>query len=246
MKKTLALFAFAALLSGQAFATYIVVLKDGTQYKAKSKWTIANGKALVTLASGTVIALNPNLIDAARSEQVTKLGLGDVTVLGTEPTQQTAAQKAAPSLGQLVRSARRGQAVPTPVGPVTVKPSTGTAPATPAEVPDQLDSRLKDTFERAYENVGIFEHKLTGTNRSVRVELTADNEDKVFNALSATAFLLVRNAGLDNTQIDVVEVFMKTTNGGAAGRFQMNRADADSISNNVISLPEYFVRKVIY
>lgn len=245
MKKTFALFAFAALLCGQAFATYIVVLRDGTQYKAKAKWTISNGKALVTLESGTVIALNPNLIDAAKSEQVTKLGLGDVTVLGTEPAQQTAASKAGPSLGQLVRSARHSTTTPTAPAPAPVT-AAGTAPASPAEVPDQLDGRLKDTFERGYENVGIFEHKLTGTNRNVRVELTADNEDKVFNAISATAFLILRNAGLENTQIEMVELFMKTTNGGAAGRFQMNRADADAISNKAISLPDYFVRKVIY
>jgi hypothetical protein len=113
-------------------------------------------------------------------------------------------------------------------------------------VPDQLDGRLKDKFERAYENVGIYEHKLMGTNRNVRAELTADNEDKVFNALSATAFLVVRNAGVDGVQIDVVEVFLKTTTGGAAGRFQMSRADAEVINNKTMGLPEYFIRKVIY
>jgi hypothetical protein len=118
--------------------------------------------------------------------------------------------------------------------------------ATPGELVDQVDSRVRNTFERAYENVGIFEHMLSGTNRNIRVELTADLEDKVFNAISATAFLIVRNAGMENTQIDMVELFMKTTNGGAAGRFQMNRADADSINSKAITLQDYFVRKVIY
>jgi len=241
MKKTLAITAFTLLLSSQAFATYVVVTKDGTQYKAKAKWTMVNGKALVTLESGSVVALNPNDIDVARSEQVTKLGLGDVTVLGQEAPAQTAAQKAAPSLGQLVRGARRSEAPRT-----AVAAETPTAPAMPTAVPDQLDARLKDTFERAYENVGIFERRLTGTNRNVRVELTADNEDKVFNSISATAFLIVRNAGLEGTQIETVELYMQTTTGGSAGRFQMNRADADAINNKAISLQDYFVRKVIY
>lgn len=246
MKKPLTLFAFLALFCAQAFATYIVVLKDGTRYKAKSKWTVSNGKALITLETGEVLAVNPNDIDAAKSEQVTKMGLGNVTVLGTEQQPQSQAQKQAPSLGQLVRSAHRpAPTTPTTPATTTVTPA-GTAPAAPAPVPDQLDGRLKDTFERAYENVGIFEHVLTGTNRNVRVELTADNEDKVFNAISATAFLIIRNAGLEGTQIDVVELFMKTTNGGTAGRFQMNRADAEAINNKSISLPDYFVRKVIY
>ena len=142
---------------------------------------------------------------------------------------------------------RQQQAAPPTPSPTTPRSSpSGTAPAEPAAVPDQLDGGLKDRFERAYENVGIFEHKLTGTNRNVRVELTADSEDKVFNALSATAFLIVRNAGMDHAQIDMVELFMKTTTGGAAGRFQMNRANADQIHNKLVTLQDYFVRHVIY
>jgi len=142
---------------------------------------------------------------------------------------------------------RRQQApAPVPPPPPPTHSPVATAPAAPSPVADQLDPRLKDTFERAYENVGIFAHKLTGTNRNVRVQLTADSEEKVFNAISATAFLIARNAGVDGAQIDMVELFMATTTGGAAGRFQMNRADADSINNKAISLQDYFVRKVIY
>ncbi len=245
MKRFLPLFAFAVLICSQAFGAYIVVLKDGTRYRAKSKWTMTNGKAMVTLESGQIMAFNPNDIDVARSEELSKLGLGDVNVIGTQPQNQPQSQKQATSLGQLVRGARR----PTePATPVTHPPSNpnATAPAATTTIPDQTDPRLKDTFERAYENVGIFEHKISGTNRNVRVELTADNEDKVFNAISATAFLIQRNAGLDANQIDMVELFMKTTTGGSAGRFQMSRADADAVSNKAMSLQDYFVRKVIY
>ncbi len=245
MRRFLPLFALAALICSQAFATYIVVLKDGTRYKAKTKWTISNGKAIVALESGQIMALNPNEIDVVKSDELSKLGLGDVNVLSTEPQAQTPTQKQAPTLGQLVKGARRQTAPVTPVTQ-TAAGSAATAPAATATIPDLTDARLRDTFERAYENVGIFEHKISGTNRSVRVELTADNEDKVFNAISATAFLIQRNAGLDGKQIDMVELYMKTTTGGSAGRFQMTRADADAVSNKVMSLQDYFVRKVIY
>jgi hypothetical protein len=57
---------------------------------------------------------------------------------------------------------------------------------------------------------------------------------------------MVRNAGEDGTQIDIVELFMKTTTGGAAGRFQMTRADAEALDKRTISQQEYFIRKVIY
>lgn len=245
MKKSLTLIAFATLLSAQAFANYTIVLKDGTHYNAKTKWTMQNGKALVTLVSGSTMTINPNEIDVAKTDEVNKMDMGNVTVLGHEQPAVPSTAKQAPTLGQMVKM-RRQQQAPAPPAPATTAATHATATAAPSPVADNLDPRLKDTFERAYENVGIFEHKLTGTNRSVRVQLVADSEEKVFNSISATTFLIARNAGVDNLQIDMVELYMATTTGGTAGRFQINRADADAINNKSISLQDYFVRKVIY
>lgn len=246
MKKTLAFLAVMSLFaSSQAFATYIVVLKDGTRYRAVAKWTVSNGKALVKLENGGSVQLNPAEIDVAKSDQLAKLGLGDVNVLAVEDTaaQQAAPKSQQPSLNSMVRR----RATPTPTQPApSSKSSPPTAPATVAPLPDQIDGRVKENFERAFENVGIFEHKLTGTTVHIRAELTADSEDKVFNALSATAFLIARNAGVDSAKIDMVEIFIKQTNGGAAGRFQMNRADAETLNNKSVTREDYFVRKVIY
>ena len=110
-----------------------------------------------------------------------------------------------------------------------------------------LGSDVIEKFTRAFENVGIFEQKLTATGpHTLRAELTADSEDKVFNAISATSFLMVRNAGIPGAQVDMVELFMKTTTGGASGRFQMTRADAEALDAKKMTKEEYFVRKVIY
>ena len=241
MKKTLVAAALLVLSAFPAFAAYTVVMKDGTRYQAKAKWTVANGKALIRLQNGQTLSIDPALIDAAKSEEVTKLGLGGATVLGVEqaPAPQTAKQ--APSLGSAVQMRPRAQ-----FGTQTAPTGTSPATATGEVVKNELDSRLAANFERAYENVGIFEHDMAGTNRVVRAEVTADNEDKVFNAISATAFLMVRNAGLEGVEIEKVELFMKTTNGGAAGRFQITRADAEAINNKTVTLPDYYVRNVIY
>ena len=242
MKRVLILAAFAALTAAQLFGSYVVVMKDGTRYKAKKKWTVSGGKALIQLENGQTLSLDPSLIDAAKSEEVSKLGMGDVAVLGVEQATPQPSQQKAPSLGSAVRIRPRAEfGVPAPEAPT---PGATTAPVTPAV--NQLDSRIAANFERAYENLGIYERKLTGTNRVVRAEVTADNEDRVFNVISATAFLIVRNAGLDGVQIDMVELFMKTTNGGAAGRFQISRADAEMLNNKAISIQDYYVRKVIY
>lgn len=240
MKKILSLAAVSALFCANAFATYFVVLKNGTTYKAKAKWTVVNGKALIALESGQTLQLDPTLIDEARSEQQTHSTLGDTRVLAVDTdTQANTPRPAQPSLGSAIRLRHPGSTAPVPAAQTPA-----TTAATPAA--GNLGQDIIDKFAKAYENVGLFEQKLIATGpHSLRAELTADTEDKVFNAISATSFLMVRNAGT-GVQIDQVELFMKTTTGGSSGRFQMSRDDAMMLDTKKISQQDYFVRKVIF
>ena len=241
MKKAL-MIALAVLIAAPSFAKYVVVLKDGTKYNAKAKWTVVNGRAIVQLENGQSLQLDPTLIDARASEQATRLGIGaNTSVIDLNPT-ATANQPSAqqPSLGDQVKLRRNAPRAQQPAA----APAQAPAPASGA---GQMSDEVIEKFDRAFENVGIFEKKLSSTGaRSIRAELTVDTEDRVFNAISATSFLMVRNAGVDGAQIDMVELFMKTTTGGSAGRFQMSRADADALDKRTISQQDYFVRKVIY
>ena len=244
MKKSLTVLVCTLLMSAPAFATYIVVLKNGTRYSAKAKWTVTNGRALVLLENGQSLQLDPALIDVQKSEQLTKLGLANANVIDLNaqaPERQVPQQ---PSLGSTIKLRKPGQQAAEQAAAAKAA-----AAATPAPIPTggTMSSQVLDKFQRAYENVGIFEQKVDSTGpQTIRVELTADTEERVFNAISATSFLMVRNAGVDTTTIEVVELFMKTTTGGAAGRFKMTRADAEALDKRTISQQEYFVRKVIY
>src|SRR5688572_23459036 len=105
MQKTLTrLFVMLAVLAlaAQAFADYTVVMKDGTRYKAKAKYTIQNGKALIVLTTGQSLQVDPNLIDAAKSDQLSKLGVsGNLIDLNTNmPAAQSTAQPQQPLGGQ--------------------------------------------------------------------------------------------------------------------------------------------------
>jgi hypothetical protein len=238
MKKAAVLFVFAMLAAGQSFARYIVVLKDGTRYAAKQKWTLKNGKALITLESGQTMQVDPALIDEPKSEQMTKIGMSNANVLEMTPVTPTQTAAPQPSLGSQIKLRKN----PTPDA-VTAAPK----PAAPATAPGALPPRVLEKFETAYDNVSIYERKIESTGaRSLRAELVADTEERVFNAISATAFLIVRNAGVEGTQIDVVELFMKTTMGGSAGRFHMTRADAEALNKGTMSQQDYFIRHVIY
>lgn len=245
MKKTLMLFALTVLVAVPSFARYIVVLKDGTRYTAKAKWTVANGKALVLLENGQSLQLDPALIDGPRSEQMTKIGMANANIIDLNPNAGTQTQtKQSPSLGDTIKLRPRAQQQPAPPQ-ATSKPALS-APA-PISGAGTIPAEVIEKFDRAFENVGIFEKKITSSSAtSIRAEMTVDTEDRVFNAISATSYLMVRNAGVENIRIDMVELFMRTTTGGAAGRFQMSRADAEALNNRTISQQDYFVRKVIY
>lgn len=244
MKKTLIATVAAALLAAPSFAagSYWVVMRDGTRYEAKAKWTVQNGKAIVHLKNGNTLTLDPNAIDAAKSDETTRLGGGQV--FGVEQNNQPTGVPAS-SLGSAIklRKLPPPQATPAAPAPGPSEP----APAVAAPAGSGLGSDILAKFERAFENVGIFEHKLVSTGpHELRADITADSEEKVFNAISATSFLIVRNAGVPGVQIDSVDLFMKTTTGGASGRFHMTRDDAQALDAKTMSREDYFVKKVLF
>ena len=64
----------------------------------------------------------------------------------------------------------------------------------------------------------------------------------MFKALSATAFVFA-NVPSSYTGIDL---FLRTVNGGSAGRFQMSREDAQAVATKKIEWYDYYVRHVIF
>jgi hypothetical protein len=238
MKKSLTLAAFLSLLAVPSFAAkYVVVLKNGANYAAKEKWTVVNGKALVKLENGQMLQLDPALIDVAKSEELTKFGSASASFVDLSPDMPKAAATPKKAL----------------IGNIKLRPKTDAQPidktAAPAVVvpAGSNTAQVIEKFQRAYENDGIFETTVVSTGANVlRVELTVDTEERVFGAISTTAAMIVRNAFVEGAKIDMVELFMKTTTGGAAGRFQMSRADAEALMNKKVKREEYFISKVIY
>lgn len=239
MRRILLLTLVLILLAAPGFATYIVVLKDGTRYKAKERWKVTNGQAIITLETGSVIQVDPQLIDEAATEQTNRLGLGDARLLAVENRQpQASSGNQQEPLGSRIKIRQ----------PETKRPSTPATPAPAVVAPPQdsgaIPSEVVRKFTRAYDNVGLYDAKVTSMDsRTLRVQLTADNEDEVFKAISASAFLMLN---LNEIRIDTVHLFMGTLNGGSAGRFQMTRDDAKAINEKQISWQNYYVRSVIF
>jgi hypothetical protein len=239
MKKILLPLAAAALVASSLAADWIV-LKDGTRYETVGKLIITGNQATFTLKNGQMVQVAAEAVDRAKSEEATRLNGGRLLAIEQAPSP---AAKPQPSLGSRVRlrPVQPGGDAPVPT-PVPVAPTSSAL----------LGADVVAKFERAYENVGIFEHKMTALpGRALRADLTTDNEEKVFNAISATAFLIVKNAGLTGVTIDEVDMYMKMTNGGTAGRFHMTRADAGALyaggtAPDRAKLVDYFIRKVLF
>jgi len=250
MKMKAALLVLTTLVATQALAAdYIVVLTNGTKYVATEKWSIRNGKAIIKLKNGQSLQLDPTLIDAAKSEAATKNPMGNLTVLDTGSTPTAAPQsKQAPSLGDVTKLRRQQNTPPPGPAPGTNKqPARGSAQATSLATGAGVGNDVLSKFTAAYENVGLYEYSVTsGAPNTVRAEVTADNEEKVFNAISATSFVMTRSPAVTGTRIDLVELFMKTTNGGAAGRFLMSREDAEILDKKQITRENYFITKVVF
>ncbi|HVT02701.1 MAG TPA: hypothetical protein VHL58_04915 [Thermoanaerobaculia bacterium] len=239
MKRILALSALILMTSSAAFATYIVVLTNGTRALAKEHWTVVNGKAIIHKEDGTTLQLDPSIIDVAKTEEVNKAGMGDVKIIATE-------QPAAPK-----------QAQQSPLGSYTKlrKPTPASTPQTATVAPAPslassaggVEADAINRFQAAFENVALYDAKITSpAPRTLHIELTADTEDQIFKAISATAYVDDRLPSTTRTTVDTVELFMRTVNGGSAGRFKMTREDAAAIVSKKIRWQDYFVQKVLF
>jgi len=247
MKKSFVLFAAVTLFAAHAFASYWVVLKDGTRYQAKAKPTINGNRATIQMQSGSTLVVDASQIDQAKSDEVTRLGGGEILAVEQPSAGTGAVQTTTPSLGAQIRLRKLPAQPQAAVAPQPANSIAATSPTGGEVLPGVIEK-----FTRAFESAGVFEHKINSISKTaIHCELTADSEDKVFNVLSAAAFLVVHNAGVPGAQLDMVEIFMKTTTGGSSGRFQMTQADAQALYAGGVGpdrpkLQDYFIRKVIY
>ncbi|MBW3565928.1 MAG: hypothetical protein KY459_14545 [Acidobacteria bacterium] len=227
--KKLILAAVLSLFAMPLFATYTIFMKDGTVYKATKKWEVRNGQAIVTLENGTTLSFDPRLIDVETTEKQNALGLGDARLITTERAPAQPQNNETP-LGSRVRIRPRGSSGEAPTDPSV------SAPAFP-----ELDRGILNRFQRAYENMGLFGASITQEGPDeLTVRLSANSEDDVFKAISATSVLIDRTP-----EISKVHLLMATLTGGSAGKFEMTRQDADNLVEKRITWQAYFVQKVI-
>ncbi len=234
----LACVAVAALLFSSTLLAYNVKLKDGSIIFARTKYEVKGKKAIITLQNGTVTSYDLSQIDIPGTEQYNKDNPGNVLVIDNTGDSQLAVPlpTANPtvSLQDVIRKKK-----------VSLDTRTGrnTAAENAAAASMQVDAAVDQAFRKVLDGAGIAQYRLTSTRGKIRFLATTNNEETVFNTISAAARAV---ADLAARGRDIsAEIVLTTSGGESGGVFEMNADQARLIVNGNITVADYFLKNVI-
>jgi hypothetical protein len=246
MKRILA--TFLALCVSPLLLSYVIYFKDGNTVMAKAKYTVENGKAIVTLMNGSVVAYDLKVIDVPRTDKANKAGLdtdGVLTAVGSGAVQTETPQRQ--SLGSIAKGAG---ALTAPKGQTSGNgkvASTSTSSRKDKES-EFSDESVRRAFGKIFENVNLFEYKIVEgtTPDTVRILMTTDNEKDIFNALTASAKVVAELNDLGKKNVANLELYLSTTSGAAAGRFSISVDRAKTLAEGKVPVEQFFVDQVLF
>ena len=84
------------------------------------------------------------------------------------------------------------------------------------------------------------------TPDTVRIIMTTDNEKDIFNALTASAKVMSELSDLGKKNVAILELYLTTTSGAAAGRFSFNVESAKSLAEGRVPVEQFFIDQVLF
>ncbi len=257
-----ALLALLALVAGAslllAAAAYTIVLKDGHTLVAKEKYTVQNGRAIITLLNGTQTFVPVGQIDVPKTEQANKLGLGTGVLIpgspqdiGTVPAQPRKDE----TLADLIHKQGAGpRDVPGNKRQTKEQPAAGRLVKTKAGYNDlaafprkpysQADVTVQlQQFFRAqgFDQVEIWEG--TQSDRPL-IEITTNSEGSVFKALSTAANALLQVRSTAANRVAAFQVLLTTPARERAGQFELTPEMATDLVSKKVDVTAFFVKNV--
>jgi len=252
----LALVAAASLLL--AAAGYTIVLKDGSTLIAKEKYTVQNGRAIITLLNGTQTFVAADQIDVRKTEQANKLGLGTGVLvpgspqdIGTVPAQPRKDE----TLADLIHKQGAGpREVPGSKRQKDQPPAAGRLLKTKAGFPDlsafprkpfahaDVTAQLQQFFRaQGFDQVEIWEG--TQSDRPL-IEISTNSEGSVFKALSTAANGLLQIRTTFPNRLSAFEVLLTTPARERAGQFELTPEMATELVSKKVDVTAFFVKNV--
>lgn len=246
-----------ALTASPLAAAYIIYLKDGSTITAKDRYTVKDGRAIITLTNGTQTFVKASDIDVPRTEKANKEGYGDAVLLpgdprpigpATDPGQKDktladliANREAAP---RDLPVNRRNKA-DAPTGTVTKTRAGYTDLSTLVRKPYRhldLASELQRFFRsQGVEEVEIYEG--TAGDRPL-LELTTNSEASVFRTLTVAANALIHIRGAHSQRIAAFELLLSSASRQRAGQFVLTPDMAEDLASKRVEVSAFFVQNV--
>jgi len=240
VRKSLFLAVLAFVLAASSALAYVVKLKDGSLIFARVKYTVKGDKAIITLENGTVTAIKLDQIDVEGSEQYNKENFGNVVALDTPESRKptaipNAAAAAVPRLQDYIRDKKPRMALPS--GQSEKPAADGEGPSFQA-----VDANLQSAFTKVFDGAGITQYKLTNFRGKMRLLVTTNTEEAVFNAMNAAARALSdpSSRGVPVT----IQIILTTSAGESGGTLEMSPEQARLLVNGQVSAADYYVKNV--
>jgi len=258
-----AVLAVLLLLAASPLLAYTIYLKDGSGITARDKYTVQGDTALIVFPNGSQTTLPLSQIDVARTKSANASDFGSATVLrGPAPTPPPPQGPRAPTLGEL-SAQHRNQSLPPP--PPRRPPTAQVAASAAAETPKGAARTSAGTVDflraprtplsrvdlgtalgemlRAHgvSNASLFE----GTEpRRLLVEVTANSEGAVFQAIAGAAQAMLDFEAKQPRAIEGLELFIATDRRARAGQFLITPARAQELVSKQLDLTAFYLKYV--
>jgi hypothetical protein len=248
------LLAAACLLAG---ASYTIVLKDGSSLVAKQKYTVQNGRAIITLLNGTETFVRADQIDVPRTEAANRGGYGTGVVIpgspqdiGTVPAQPQKDQ----TLADLINKKSAGpRDVPVnkrdkdqPAGGRLLKTKAGYTDLSTLSRKSYSHAEVVSELQQFFHAQGLDQIEIYEGTQGDRplVEISTNSEGSVFKALSTAANALLHVRDAFPNRVDSLEVLLTTPAHERAGQFVLTPEMATDLVSKKMDVTAFFVKNV--
>ena len=244
MKKAALMALLLGLIAEQAFAVYVILLRNGGRVVAREKYEVKGVNAIFTDKIGTLKSIPLAQIDVEATAKINTLGLGDAQSLDWVDREQV---KPTPTSTPSVTGLGRVRAGVVKVNPDSVRPT-----PTPGimyrekEYPDRL---VTAAFASGFEAYHIYLYRMSlGTQPTylfIEVQVNGQPETlKALQAVTTTYYLLFQK--LPVRAPERVEIQMLNESGREAGLFRISAEEAADLATGKITAENYFVQHVIF
>jgi hypothetical protein len=258
MRRTL--LALALLLAASPLAGYLIVFKDGTTLEAKEKYKVQGKMAVITLPSGAQSQYPLDRIDVAKTDAK---NFGSAQVLSDASQRPTPPPTPPPPSLSDVAGQHRSLLPPPPPPHATPKPTPAVlaqgdggkseTAATAAHVDFLRLARVPASNVVIAGAVGdaMRAHGVTRASiydgsqpRRLLVEVAANSEGGVFQAIGATAQAILEVQAKHPGGLDALELFVATDNRQRAGQFLITPERAQELVTRQLDLTAFYLKYV--